>query len=141
MLYNRPNIFFKKQGSWAPFFIRTITGVHLLYGVIDHVISAAKMQTFAQFLTQHNVFAPTLAAYVSIYMQFLAGVSYILGFYQRTSAFVMIIHFIFALLIVHIGDTYTHTFPALFMLAASISLFFSGAGRLSIDQVKRRRRK
>jgi len=141
MLYNRPNIFFKRQGAWAPFFIRMITGFHLLYSVVDRMMSTDKMQTFIQFLIQHEVIAPAWTAYVSVYIQFLAGISYILGFYQRTSAFIMVIHFLFALFIVHIGDTYLHTFPTLFMLAASISLFFSGAGKLAIDQIQRRRRK
>jgi len=138
MLYNRPNIFFKKYSGWAPLFIRLIVGFHLIYGVTDNILSNARMTEFSEFLNDHRVIYPTVAAYLSVYAQFIAGISFIIGYYIRTSAIIMIIHFSLALIIVHIGDNYTNLFPALFMLSSSFSLFFSGAGKLSIDPYRGR---
>lgn len=138
MLYNRPNLFFKRYSSWSPLFIRLVVGFHLIYGVIDNVVNRARMVEFIQYLNIHDV-PYSIAAYVSVYAQLICGICFILGYFQRTSAFVMILNFIFALLIAHRGDSYNNLFPALFMLASSLSLFFSGAGKLSLDQYRFRR--
>ncbi|MEH6306400.1 DoxX family protein [Olivibacter sp. CPCC 100613] len=140
MLYDRPNLFFKKYGQWAPLFIRLIAGYHLIQGVIDNMLSQANMQEFISYLNT-NHFPYPLAAYISVYAQFISGCLFILGYYQRIAAVFMIINFISALLIAHMGDTYSNTFPALFMLCASLSLFFSGSGKLSIDYYRYRRGK
>lgn len=138
MLYNRPNLFFKRYSSWSPLFIRLVAGFHLIYGVLDNVLSRTRMTEFIQYLNTHGV-PYSIAAYLSVYAQLICGVCFILGCFQRTSAFVMILNFIFALIIAHVGDRYDNLFPALFMLASSLSLFFSGAGKLSLDQYRIRR--
>lgn len=138
MFYNRPNIFFKKYSGWAPFFIRLITGFHLIYGVLDNIISKARMNEFIEFLDKYHFIYPVILAYIAVYAQFLCGGLFIIGYFVRTSAAIMIIHFSLALVMVHIGDNYTNAFPALFMLCASFSLFFSGGGKLSIDQFRGR---
>ena len=138
MLYNRPNLFFKKYSAWSPLFIRLIAGFHLIYGVADNVINPESMMAFIQFLNIHHV-TYSIAAYVSVYAQLICGICFILGCFQRTSSLIMIINFAFALIIAHVGDSYNHMFPALFMLASSFSLFFSGAGKLSIDQYRNRK--
>lgn len=135
MLYNRPNLFFKKYSSWSPLFIRLVVGFHLIYGVIDNVVSHARMVEFIQYLNIHHV-PYSIAAYLSVYAQLVCGVCFILGCFQRVTAFIMILNFVFALLIAHLGDSYNNLFPALFMLASSLSLFFSGAGKLSLDQYR-----
>jgi len=140
MLYSRPNIFVKKYGGWGPFLIRVATGFHLAYGMIDNIINRERMQAFIKYLYELGVSIPTLTAYSSAYVQFIGGILFILGYYQRTSAFVMMVHFIFVILIAHVGDTYQHLFPVLFMLIASTSLFFSGPGKFAIDNLKRKRK-
>lgn len=137
MLYDRPNLLFKKHGQWAPLFIRLVAGYHLVQGVIDNILSQARMQEFISFLNAHQ-FPYPWAAYVSVYAQFISGCLFVLGYYQRIAAAFMVVNFISAILIAHIGDAYSDTFPALFMLAASLSLFFSGAGRLSVDYYRHR---
>lgn len=137
MLYDRPNLFFKKYGQWAPLFIRLVTGYHLIQGVVDNILSQARMQEFISFLNSHQ-FPYPIMAYLSVYIQFICGCLFIIGYRQRITAVLIIVNFIFALLIVHIGDSYPNTFPALFMLASSLSLFFSGAGKLSIDYYRLR---
>ncbi|GAA4788966.1 hypothetical protein GCM10023231_16560 [Olivibacter ginsenosidimutans] len=107
---------------------------------MDNILYRLHMQEFISFLREHQLPYPTLA-YLSVYTQFICGCLFIAGYYQRIAALLMIINFIFAILFVHIGDVYANTFPALFMLASSLSLFFSGAGKLSIDYYLQRKGK
>ncbi|QNL48410.1 DoxX family protein [Olivibacter sp. SDN3] len=137
MFYNRPNLFFRKNGAWAPLFIRLIVGFHLIYGVHDNIIDQAAMGKFSAFLSTYNFPAPPIAAYISVYAQLICGILFVVGYYLRIAALLMIINFTVALLAVHISDSYTNMFPALFMLFSSFSLFFSGAGKFSADQLKR----
>lgn len=51
----------------------------------------------------------------------------------------MIIDFIAALIIAHIGDTYPSMFPALMMLAAACFFVVHGAVKLSVDSLLERR--
>lgn len=141
MLYSRPNVFVKKYGGWGPFLIRMATGFHLTYGMTANVINREHMQAFIKYLQELGVSLPILAAYSSAYVQFIGGIFFILGYYQRTSAFIMVVHFIFVILIAHMGDSYQHLFPALFILIASASLFFSGPGKFAVDNLKQKRKK
>ena len=73
------------------------------------------------------------------YAQFICGILFIVGFATRCAAVVMIINFIAALIIAHIGDKYTNMFPALMMLAAACFLFVHGAGKASVDSLLEKR--
>lgn len=50
----------------------------------------------------------------------------------------MIINFIAAIIIAHIGDTYSNMFPALMMLAAACFFLLHGAGKLSVESMLER---
>lgn len=141
MFYNRPNLFFKRNEVWAPLFIRIIVGFHLIYGVYDNIASHTAMTEFIVFLTKYNMSIPTVAAYVSVYAQFVCGLLFIVGYYLRIAALLMIVNFTVALFIVHVGDTYQNAFPALFMFFSSLSLFFSGAGKFSLDQLRKNKKR
>ncbi|MBV6643863.1 MAG: DoxX family protein [Cyclobacteriaceae bacterium] len=73
------------------------------------------------------------SALVSVIAQFIAGCLFLVGFQVRWAALLMMINFVIAIVAVHIGDSYTNTFPALTILAGSVFLFMNGAGRFSID--------
>ena len=51
----------------------------------------------------------------------------------------MIINFIAAMLIAHLGDSYPAKFPALIMLAAACFLFLHGPAELSVDRLLAKR--
>lgn len=121
--------------SFAPLFIRVPAGVHLIYGTQDNVFSWTRMLEFRDFLGQHGFPLPLLCAVLSVAAQFIAGVLFIIGYLTREAAAVMVVNFLVALFGVHVaqGHPYPATFPALFMLAASLSLLFSGPGALAID--------
>jgi putative oxidoreductase len=125
--------------EYGVIFIRLIIGFHLVYGTQDNVFSYARMEEFAGFLSLHNVPFPLFSAFLSAYAQFVCGILFVLGAFVRPAAIVMIINFIAALFIAHIGDTYPNTFPALMMLAAACFFLIHGAGRLSADNLLEKR--
>jgi len=125
--------FLDKYKEYGVIFIRLIIGFHLIYGTQDNVFSFARMQEFAAFLQERGVPLPLFSAFLSAYAQFICGILFILGAATRYAAVVMIINFIAAIIIAHIGDTYPRTFPALMMLAAACFLLLHGAGKPSVD--------
>ena len=127
------NNYFEKYKDYGPIFIRLIIGFHLIYGTQDNVFSWERMLEFRDFLESRDVIFPLFAAHVSVYAQFICGILFIVGGFIRYAAVVMIINFLSAIYIVHIGDTYPSMFPALMMLSGSIYFLISGAGKLSID--------
>ena len=121
--------------EYADIFIRIIIGFHLIYGTQDNVFSWERMLEFRDFLELHGVIFPLVAAIVSVYAQFICGILYILGWKVREAALVMIVNFIVAISIVHLGDTYPNTFPAIMMLCGSLFLLFNGDGELNIKKL------
>ena len=126
----------EKYKEYGVVFIRLIVGFHLIYGTQDNVFSFARMEEFAGFLSARGVPSPLFSAFLSAYAQFVCGILIILGAATRYAAVVLIVNFIAALVIAHIGDTYANMFPALMMLAAACFFFVHGAGKLSVDSMR-----
>jgi putative oxidoreductase len=129
----------EKYKEYGVIFIRLIVGFHLIYGTQDNVFSYARMEEFADFLSARGMPFPLFSAFLSAYAQFICGVLFIVGLATRYAAVVMIINFIAALIIAHIGDTYPNMFPALMMLAAACFFLLHGPGKLSVDSILQRR--
>lgn len=130
----------EKYKEYGVIFVRLAVGFHLIYGTQDNVLSLARMEEFAGFLAARGVPLPLFSAFLSAYAQFACGVLFVAGAATRYAAAVMVINFIAALFIAHVGDTYPNAFPALMMLAAACFLLLHGAGRLSIDSALDRRK-
>ena len=130
-----------KYKEYGVIFIRLIVGFHLIYGTQDNVFSSERMGEFAGFLSARGVPVPLFAAFVSAYAQFICGSLFILGAATRYAAALMIVNFIAAIVIAHLGDAYPNTFPALMMLSAACFFLLHGAGELSIDAALEKRRK
>jgi len=124
----------KKNKDAGLLLFRLFIGVRLLYGVLDNILSPARMQEFATFLKAHYFPYPLVAAQVSVYAQALAGLLIILGFKVRWAAVLMVINFLVAIIMVHRGQTFEEMTPALAMLFAAVLFLFIGAGRYSIDR-------
>ncbi|MFY9619055.1 MAG: DoxX family protein [Pyrinomonadaceae bacterium] len=131
--------FLEKYKEYGVIFIRLIVGFHLIYGTQDNVFSYARMQEFAGFLSARHVPFPLFAAFVSVYAQLICGLLFLAGAATRPAAAVMIVNFVAAIVIAHLGDAYPNMFPALMMLAASCFFLIHGAGKLSVDSVLGRR--
>ena len=121
--------------------LRIFLGARLLYGVIDNVLYWERMEEFSLFLESHGFPFPLLSAVVSVYVQFLGALSLLVGFQVRLFSFLLIINFIVALLYVHIpvNDTVEGMTPALAMLFGCLTLFFTGADKLSVDNLLERK--
>ncbi|MEP5611100.1 MAG: DoxX family protein [Cyclobacteriaceae bacterium] len=128
---------FHKFQSYSALPIRLVIGVHLIIGTQDNVLSWERMLEFESFLTLQGMPFPLLSAILSVYAQFISGILFIVGWKTRWAALIMITNFIVAILLVHIGDSYQGTFPAIMMLAGSIFLLLNGSGKLSFDDRRR----
>lgn len=120
--------------EYGPLFIRLIVGYRLIWGTADNVFSYARMLEFAEFLGAHGVPVPLAAAFVSAYAQFVCGLLFIVGAFTRPAAAVMVVNFIAALLIAHIGQPFLENYDALVMLFGAIFLLLHGAGGVSVDE-------
>jgi putative oxidoreductase len=132
--------FFDRYREYGPVFVRLIVGSFLVWGTQDNVFSYARMLEFEEFLRAHGTPFPLAAAHLSAYAQFVCGLLYIAGAFTRHAAVVMIVNFVAAVLIAHVGDTFQGMFPALVMLFASCFLLLHGPGKLSVDDALARRR-
>ena len=114
--------------AFGPTVLRWIVGFHLVHGTVDNVVSWSRMHEFAEFLAANGFPLPLTGAVVSAWSQFLCGLLLLLGLWVRPAAAVMIVNFIAAVAIAHVGDPYPVMFPALFMLFGALSLLLSGPG-------------
>ena len=130
--------FLKPYRDYAPIFLRLLIGIFIIHGVQDNILSAERMAEFEKFLAARGVPFTAAAARLSVYAQFICGVSILLGAWIRLTSVVFIINFICAIVIAHLGHSFQQLFPALMMIAAGLFFLFNGAGRLSIDALLER---
>jgi putative oxidoreductase len=130
--------FFERYRDYAPIFLRLLIGIFIIHGVQDNMLSTERMAEFEKFLAARGVPAAAAAARLSVYAQFICGVSILLGAWIRLTSIVFIINFIFAIMIAHLGDPFQRMLPALMMIAAGLFFLFNGAGRLSVDALLER---
>ena len=124
-----------KLSSWALLLTRFAFGTRLIVGSADNVFSWERMLEFESFLRLNGFPMSLTSAIVSVYLQFLAGISWLVGFKTRVSALIMTANFIVAIVGVHLfhGDSYLNTAPAIHLLAVSVLLWAIGPGKYSFD--------
>lgn len=128
-----------KYKEYSPIFIRLVVGAFVIWGVQDNILSHEQMLEFRDFLSAHGVSYPLFAAYLSVYTQFVCGLSILMGALLRLTSIPFIINFIAALLIAHRGDTFSSMFPALVLIAVGCFFLLNGAGKPSVDEWLERR--
>ena len=132
--------FFKRHRDFGAVFLRLLIGSFIIWGVQDNILSHERMLEFEDFLAARGVPYPAFAARLSVYTQFICGVSILLGAFVRLTAIPFIINFVAAIIIAHRGDTFNGMFPPLVMIAYGLFLLFHGAGKLSVDELLERRK-
>jgi putative oxidoreductase len=132
--------FLEKYKEYGPIPLRILIGAELIRGTQDNVFSHERMVEFMKFLEQSGFPFPAFGAYLSAYAQFLCGILFILGLGTRAAGAVMVINFLFALGIAHVGAPYQANYPAFIMLAAALFFFVHGAGKPSLDDGLEKRR-
>lgn len=126
--------FFKKPKDIGVLLLRLFIGTRLLYGVLDNILSWAKMLEFRDFLQLFQFPMPLLAAVVSVYAQAVCGLLILIGWKIRWAAAIMVVHFLIALLMVHWGQTVEQMTPALALLFSNLLFLFAGAGHYAADR-------
>ncbi len=128
-----PFEFFKAREAYGTVFLRLLIGTFIIWGVADNILSWAHMLEFEKFLGARRVPYPLFAAHLSVYAQFVCGLSILFGAFVRLTSIVFIINFVAAIVIAHRGHSFQQMFPALMMIAAGLFFLFHGAGPLSVD--------
>ncbi len=132
-VYSRLNHYLEEKKEYGVVALRLLVGWRLIDGTQDNVFSWSRMLEFRDFLEHHHVAFPLVAANVSVYAQFFCGILYIIGLFIRPPAIIMIINFIVALLVVHIGTSFQQSFEALTMLFGSVFFLLYGPGKISVE--------
>lgn len=126
-------IFFGKYISLAPLLIRLLIGFHLLYAVHGVLFNSKAMSGVAGFFKAKGIPVPEFTAPLTAWAEAICACLFILGLFTRTAALIMIIVFICAISIVHLGKPYEGGFPALVMLTGALFLLVNGPGKISLD--------
>ena len=124
----------------GPLFIRLFAGTFLIYMSQDNVFSQARMLEFERFLATAGFPLVPVAARVSVYAQFIAGILFLLGLFVRPAAAVMVVNFVVAILMVHLSAPFRAALEPSAMLASALALLVMGGGALSVDRWLKQRR-
>jgi putative oxidoreductase len=114
--------------------LRLIVGSFLVWGVQDNVFSDARMQEFVRFCGANGFPAPQLMAPLSVYAQLICGSLFIVGLFTRLAAIVMTVHFIVAVLMVHLHQDFRAQWPALSLVFVCAYFAARGSGRWAADR-------
>jgi putative oxidoreductase len=123
----------------APLLLRLFLAFVLIYGTQDNVFSGARMLEFRDFLAKNGFPYPLASAYLSAYAQFVTGLLLAIGLFTRAAAAVVAIHFVVALLMVHVGLPFSANISPLAMLVGGLFFVIYGAPRYSLDALRSRR--
>ena len=122
----------------APLLLRLFLAFVLIYGTQDNVFSGARMHEFRDFLAQNGFPYPLASAYLSAYAQLVTGVLLAIGLFTRAAAAVVVINFVVALLMVHVGLPFSANIAPLAMLVGGVFFVIYGAPRYSLDSRRSR---
>ncbi len=121
-------------------FLRVLTGLFLIYGVVDNVTSVERMREFSVFLQSHNFPAPALMAPLSVYTQLVCGVALVLGLLTRLTGIVVAVHFVIAVIMVHWSQDFRGWWPAIVLVGIGFQFSLTGAGSIAIDALLEQKR-
>jgi putative oxidoreductase len=124
-------------GDFALLLLRVFVGLFLVWSVWDNVTSSDRMHEFQDFLGKHGFAAPALMARLSVYLQLLAGLGFVLGLFTRWAGILCAINFLVAIVMVDHHGGMRGIFPSGCLVAIGLYLATYGAGRFSVDAALR----
>ena len=124
---------FDRRRELGTLALRLFLGFTLIYGTQDNVLHAERLLEFRDFLAANGFPSPLASAYLSAYAQFVCGILILVGLLTRWAALVMVVNFIVALGMVHVGLPFGQNISPLAMLFCSLFFLFHGAGRYGVD--------
>ena len=104
------NRFFETKTAYGVLFLRLVIGWRLIAGVWDHAIGSKPIAGVSDFFTQLHLPVPGISAVISVYSQFVCGILFILGWWTRPAAMLMIINFSIAIIAAHTNDPIERSF-------------------------------
>ncbi len=134
------NQFFESKKEYGAIFLRLVIGFRLVEGMWNIVFNWQQLVGIKDFFAQINLPVPMISAIVAVYAEFICGIFFIIGLWVREVALIMIINFIVAIAVVDIHNSFEEGFAAWVIIAASIFFLFYGAGKISIDEWRRKYR-
>lgn len=120
---------------YAPIFIRLAFGFHLVQYTVGDVFELTAGSNNEEWLKSMGVPFPYFMGWVYIVTEFFGGLCLMIGFQVRVIAVLLLINFIIAYSLVHLGQPYLKSFEAIQMIAVSLFLIFNGAGKISVDNL------
>lgn len=123
----------QRFGDFALLILRLFVGLFLIWGVWDNITSAERMREFATFLAKHDFPSPAILAPVSVYVQLLVGIGFVLGLFTRWAGILCIINFAVAIAMVDSAGGMRGIFPSGCLIVIGLYLATHGAGRFSMD--------
>jgi len=113
--------------------LRLVFGSFLVWGVSDNLFVPSDMAVFVTFLQANGFPMPELMAWLTVAAQFICGVLLIGGLLFRWAALIMVINFLVALVMVHLGDDFRGMFPVLALIFVNLHFMLRGAGSFALD--------
>jgi putative oxidoreductase len=113
--------------------LRLIFGFRLVEGMVT-VIMNRQIPGLAEFFAGNHIPFSITSAYVAVYAELICGVLFIIGYWVRPAALIMVFTFTVAIVFVDFRAGFEKGFPAWSIWAVSIFLLFYGAGRISLDE-------
>ncbi|HEX8302263.1 DoxX family protein [Sphingomonas sp.] len=127
------------QSGWAQFtdaallIARLVLGGFLIWGVWDNIASGERMAEFAGFLRVSGFPMPEFAAPLSVWAQFLCGLSFVSGLGTRWAGLLCAVHFAVAVAMVDAKLGIRGAFPATCLILFGLLFAAIGAGRYALD--------
>lgn len=122
-----------RHADFGLLLLRCVTGAFLIYQSHDNIFSAARMAEFEKFMSQFGFAYPQLLAPLSVYAQFAAGISFILGLLTRWFGLITAFNFIVAVWMVHWTDPVPGIWPAAILVFLGLYFGLRGSGRYGLD--------
>jgi putative oxidoreductase len=125
-------------GDLALLTARLLTGSFLIHGVLDNILSRARMAEFSDFLAANGFAAPDIMAPLSVWAQFAIGIALILGLLTRWAGLLLAFNFTVGVVMVHLAQGFREIWPAAVLIALGLLFATLGAGRIALDRLLER---
>lgn len=125
-------------GDLALLTARLLTGSFLIHGVLDNILSRARMAEFSGFLAANRFAAPDIMAPLSVWVQFTIGIALILGLLARWAGLLLAFNFTVGVVMVHLAQSFREIWPAAVLITLGLLFATLGAGRIALDQLLER---
>jgi putative oxidoreductase len=123
----------ERAAALAPLLLRLFVAFVLVYGTQDNVFHRERMLEFRDFLAANGFPYPLQGAYVSAWAQFTTGILLALGLWTRAAAAIVVVNFVVALFVVHVGLPFNANIAPLAMLTGGLFFLLRGAPEHSLE--------